>query len=1533
MSAEKGKLNIYLDSKETPDVFHPMSLPGAVRADLKSLSAADIIGGSIQLTAGLAKGIYEFYITENTPFMVEISESTSINLSIDAAQVSEGGESFAVLKDLRIDFSKPLILRNVMQTLNALPSLFSDNDIVVIKEFFKEANIQEITKNITETTKNIADKISSTIKSTGMDTGFFSKSSSFLGKALSSASEALKNTIDQSKNLIPFVHLEKARARPAKNRAGEWILEFSFTGKVVHGTRILHTFDDFILPHVVIPSVWAKLEKLISPQPLSSASLLGNTPDAFRLLKEFARCLEDWAGSFTLSGNMPTAALDMVFHDKAEASIRLDSPLPLQITGSIAGSNSKKALKITTSGLKISSGPSSLSVLLSILFESKHDDYAAVFALIDAVENNKQINENIEITVNADIPEGSELFDLEMAMSYRHPLVRGGANFSSKLIHNTLCGNMVLKSRPGTSSLVTDSGSFKFKSDYMIRAGEESSDGNTMLKPEIGPATVAGSISLSENEISFNLDTSSPFRIVTNTKVLDLPELNISEGFLNSEIQGNLNVNITGKTKVDGDLTVSDFSGSRADFMLSELELSLEEKSLVFPPTNIEVEISEAYIDSTGLGRSSFNLNWDLHGQSPELIAPGTEIEIFVEDLRQGNITVKIAESGGLEVSGLRGGLYDAAFFNFLVNPAQEPAKLFEILQSDDSWEKISRSIGFFNPDFAKTAQKLRIWAQKGISILEKYNITKPAHMLPAEILASVFSEVLSGDLRHKKELYDIIMKVVNAQGLDTSALKRILDSTGEFEEFQFELHRLVKWLSLVLSPIKVENQRTRHRTIPLCKDPACDDVIAGVPGAESIYDFLRNPEKSPGLSREIAQIAHYLDLHVLEYLIDNGVEPFNQADYKHLLYIRDFKKRVNEVSENFGGITHLPQAWSISFFLSAATANLPTDFLGKHSHIGKTVSSPIETALLLRSTLSDPLCGRTVQINFATILRMMKRQGAIFTKQVLGEMCDGSPRVLAFMLFGLCNFKQNLLREEIDTAFILSEHLGVTIPRINDYMAGGRFARISYIEELFRVSEQIMDEFNSWYALRSHLNVYRTSILSNAPENKVNDLPDNIGQLIQKAETITAKCTFSSREKKRQEEAKAAWDEVFHSVSELIKNDPSVCITPWFKDLWSRSYEALIVSSIVNNWQNDIDNVRKWVSVRTGKTPVDTNEIVDTCIDAIYFNEEDRQKLKTDPFVRLCAAAPEGKYDFTIVSCMGVVTEGAKGRELEDAYRRLFEKYGIRVLRADTKTARNLYFNAWQILKSLDEVDGPFGFIGYSQGCANALRAESLLAGGTPPMRAKLERLKSRNLLFSAINGSAHGTCGNIKFMNALSEMDKILKYYQAVFSGRAVKFFLSNLNSLLDSKSFVHLLGGMESLSHSGVTELAREGQFKRYCPTAILRGIVEPDNTPEALDFLSNTLTVQIQSGNHDTQVQVDEACGHFLYVDNDANDILKENDMSALIQRCHHWSPLIYATEFITTKRDIDRAIYDMPKDRHVFPWVENLARFGIISVEN
>ena len=71
------------------------------------------------------------------------------------------------------------------------------------------------------------------------------------------------------------------------------------------------------------------------------------------------------------------------------------------------------------------------------------------------------------------------------------------------------------------------------------------------------------------------------------------------------------------------------------------------------------------------------------------------------------------------------------------------------------------------------------------------------------------------------------------------------------------------------------------------------------------------------------------------------------------------------------------------------------------------------------------------------------------------------------------------------------------------------------------------------------------------------------------------------------------------------------------------------------------------------------------------------------------------------------------------------------------------------------------------------------------------------------------------------------------------------------------------------------------------------------------------------------------GHSILVDNAQGRALERCDIGALVQRTHHWSPLSYETEFVTTERDHALAIYDTPKDRHVFPWVDVNARFGII----
>jgi hypothetical protein len=56
------------------------------------------------------------------------------------------------------------------------------------------------------------------------------------------------------------------------------------------------------------------------------------------------------------------------------------------------------------------------------------------------------------------------------------------------------------------------------------------------------------------------------------------------------------------------------------------------------------------------------------------------------------------------------------------------------------------------------------------------------------------------------------------------------------------------------------------------------------------------------------------------------------------------------------------------------------------------------------------------------------------------------------------------------------------------------------------------------------------------------------------------------------------------------------------------------------------------------------------------------------------------------------------------------------------------------------------------------------------------------------------------------------------------------------------------------------------------------------------------------------------------------------MGSLPQRTHHWSPLREDADPIATQLDRKFLVYESPKDRHVFPWVEVNARFGLIRTK-
>ena len=348
--------------------------------------------------------------------------------------------------------------------------------------------------------------------------------------------------------------------------------------------------------------------------------------------------------------------------------------------------------------------------------------------------------------------------------------------------------------------------------------------------------------------------------------------------------------------------------------------------------------------------------------------------------------------------------------------------------------------------------------------------------------------------------------------------------------------------------------------------------------------------------------------------------------------------------------------------------------------------------------------------------------------------------------------------------------------------------------------------------------------------------------------------------------------------------------------------------------------------------------ELLDAIIDATIYEPSDRDKLRRDPLVRMLIDNIPGHYNFNIVSAMGVVTEGKKGTELALAYKRLEEKRGVKVIRADTATARSLEYNAGKIEEAIEEaiqLGKPYGYIGYSQGCANALMAESTLLTGTPKQHQALTSsnagLVCRMLCFSAANGSFHGPAMERKIERLIVLCEEFFKYQQGYVSRSLTSTILENINTLLDSSSFHKLMGGAQSFLPDGCRSFWREAQHLSTVPTCTLRGVMEDHTTPEALELMRALMTKQSGSPLHDSQVHVFDAVGHPVYYRNRNGRILEQCDVGhGAIQRTHHWSPLDPDVEFIRTTKDIMMASYDCAKDRHVFPWVEVNARFGFIK---
>ena len=581
---------------------------------------------------------------------------------------------------------------------------------------------------------------------------------------------------------------------------------------------------------------------------------------------------------------------------------------------------------------------------------------------------------------------------------------------------------------------------------------------------------------------------------------------------------------------------------------------------------------------------------------------------------------------------------------------------------------------------------------------------------------------------------------------------------------------------------------------------------------------------------------------------------------------------------------------------------------------LGDCLLGPQDVAILLQSGLTSVMKSSTVvQLNQRMLLDLICTQPRSFAIAVLAEIGmpsgQGDPRSLTSALMNLLELDQTAFKAEhqVDMPALLESWLpGLKMPRREDYMAGGRWARQSYYESIFAVAKSILDDAETYSALKSHIQLSRqASEYDPIPipkeeyqESTINDdsrVTSRLLESITKAKRLIEEADIlgnsvadaairEGRTKPLDEYEKAvqAYQKAFKACAVVVEMDKHAFHAVWFANFYKRNYDALMIKNMYDNVVSNVDHVRHWLhALRNGALAMETHtpqtpppatltqttesgdwepvedspieldtfflepethteqEIVDAIIHATIYYESDRDRFRKDPLVRLLIPNPPGKYNFTIISAMGVITEGKKGLELKDAFARLEKERGVRVIRADTGTARSLEYNASKIEDAINEaskLQRPFGLLGYSQGelnrvlqknrmlsrfslfllssgCANILKIESLMLSGTPRQRELISCPKAglvcRQLLFSAANGSAHGPAVSRKVQKLIVMCEEFFKYQQGYVSRALASSVLEILNNSLDSSQFHKMMGGVQVFLPDGCRAFWRESQ----------------------------------------------------------------------------------------------------------------------------
>lgn len=300
--------------------------------------------------------------------------------------------------------------------------------------------------------------------------------------------------------------------------------------------------------------------------------------------------------------------------------------------------------------------------------------------------------------------------------------------------------------------------------------------------------------------------------------------------------------------------------------------------------------------------------------------------------MRQGRFNLNVSSVGGLTITQAatsreaREGLYDWKFFNAIVSPDEHSFDhMKQVIHDKRTMFKILQVVKLINADLEKLLSYLlkQIWRAK--EIFDEEGVSDPGKAIPSYKMARLMSLFLCGSDNQVNEIFPIVRRAVDGEGIDVLAMKDLIRKNFSlYDEWAPEIDRAVRWVEVMLGSQEAPKPFVENNVTPLSVLPKYECHFIGIPSAKELYATLLDKPHLPldvHFSGLVSRIAPYLSFRQIEYILQiRSPTDWQPADIRRLRYVYSVKKKVLDISESYGGLSFMPQSFFVSVFVGEAT-------------------------------------------------------------------------------------------------------------------------------------------------------------------------------------------------------------------------------------------------------------------------------------------------------------------------------------------------------------------------------------------------------------------------------------------------------------------------------------------------------------------------------------------------------------------------------------------------------------------------------------